>query len=92
MKSTGIVRKIDDLGRVVIPIEIRRTLNINVHDPMEIFIDDNAIIFKKYIAGLECDVTGTISSENKHFLDGKLTLSKDGANQLIAEIKRQFDT
>ncbi len=91
MKSTGIVRKIDDLGRIVIPIEIRRTLDIKVRDQMEIFIDDNAIIFKKYTAGFECDVTGKVSSENKHFLSGKLTLSEEGANQLIAEIKRQFD-
>lgn len=37
MKSTGMVRKIDELGRVVIPIEIRRTMNLNVKDPLEIF-------------------------------------------------------
>ena len=51
MKSTGIVRKIDDLGRVVIPKELRRTLNINECDPLEIFIDDESIILKKYQAG-----------------------------------------
>lgn len=39
MKSTGIVRKVDELGRVVIPIELRRTLNINEKDPVEIFVD-----------------------------------------------------
>ncbi|MBA5760039.1 AbrB/MazE/SpoVT family DNA-binding domain-containing protein, partial [Escherichia coli] len=39
MKSTGMVRKIDELGRVVIPIEIRRTMNLNVKDPLEIFTD-----------------------------------------------------
>ncbi len=47
MKSTGIVRKIDDLGRVVIPKELRRTLNINECDPLEIFIEDESIILKK---------------------------------------------
>lgn len=49
MKATGIVRRIDDLGRVVIPKEIRRTLRIRENDPLEIFTDrDGEIIFKKY--------------------------------------------
>ena len=49
MKATGIVRRIDDLGRVVIPKEIRRTLRIRVGDPLEIFVDrDGEVIFKKY--------------------------------------------
>ena len=49
MKATGIVRRIDDLGRVVIPKEIRRTLRINEGDPLEIYVDkDQEIIFKKY--------------------------------------------
>lgn len=49
MKATGIVRRIDDLGRVVIPKEIRRTLRIRENDPLEIFTDrEGEIIFKKY--------------------------------------------
>ena len=48
MKSTGIVRKLDALGRVVIPIELRRTLDIKVKDPLEIFVDDDKIILKKF--------------------------------------------
>lgn len=48
MKSTGIVRKLDDLGRIVLPIELRRTLEIEEKDPLEIFIEDNTIILKKY--------------------------------------------
>ncbi len=48
MKSTGIVRKIDDLGRMVIPIELRKTMNINKKDPMEIFVEEDKIILKKY--------------------------------------------
>ncbi|HIW49170.1 MAG TPA: AbrB/MazE/SpoVT family DNA-binding domain-containing protein [Firmicutes bacterium] len=48
MKSTGIVRKVDELGRVVLPIELRRTLNIEVKDSLEIFVDDDKIILKKY--------------------------------------------
>ena len=48
MKSTGIVRKVDELGRVVLPIELRRILNIKEKDSLEIFVDDEKIILKKY--------------------------------------------
>lgn len=49
MKATGIIRRIDDLGRVVIPKEIRRTLRIREGDPLEIFLDDqNGVVFRKY--------------------------------------------
>ena len=62
MKATGIVRRIDDLGRVVIPKEIRRTLRIREGDPLEIFTDQNgAIVLKKYSP----ICTGTGSSVRK---------------------------
>jgi len=48
MKSTGIVRKVDELGRVVIPIELRRTLNIGEKDALEIFVEGDTIILQKY--------------------------------------------
>ncbi len=48
MKSTGIVRKVDELGRVVIPIELRRTLQIAEKDALEIYVDGEKIILKKY--------------------------------------------
>ena len=49
MKATGIVRRIDDLGRIVIPLEIRRTMNIKYNDPLEIFVsNDGNIVFRKY--------------------------------------------
>ena len=48
MKSTGIVRRVDELGRVVIPIEIRNKLNISERDPIEIYVDNSLIILKKY--------------------------------------------
>ena len=48
MKSTGIIRKVDELGRVVIPIELRNTLKIAEKDPIEIFVDGTSIILKKH--------------------------------------------
>ena len=52
MKATGIVRKIDDLGRIVIPIELRETMNIDIKDPLEIYVDgEKSIILKKYQPG-----------------------------------------
>ena len=48
MKSTGIVRKVDELGRLVIPIELRRTLNISEKDALEIYVEGEQIILKKY--------------------------------------------
>ena len=48
MKSTGIVRRIDDLGRVVLPIELRRVLDIDKDSSLEIYVDDDSVILKKY--------------------------------------------
>lgn len=48
MKSTGIVRKLDELGRIVLPIEIRKNLNINIKDQLEISTNNDKIIIKKY--------------------------------------------
>ncbi|MDD5938393.1 MAG: AbrB/MazE/SpoVT family DNA-binding domain-containing protein [Clostridiales bacterium] len=48
MKSTGIVRKVDELGRIVLPIELRRTLDIEEKDSMEIYVDGSSIVLRKY--------------------------------------------
>ena len=48
MKSTGIVRKVDELGRIVLPIELRRTLDIAEKDSLEIYTDGTSIVLKKY--------------------------------------------
>ena len=64
MKSTGIVRKVDELGRVVIPIELRRTLGIDVKDALEIYVDEEKIILKKYEPA--CIFCGN-ASNLKHF-------------------------
>ena len=48
MKSTGIVRRMDELGRIVLPMEIRNTFDLNAKDPLEIFVEEDKIILKKY--------------------------------------------
>ena len=48
MKSTGIVRKVDELGRIVLPIEMRRTLDIAEKDALEIYVEGSSVILKKY--------------------------------------------
>lgn len=48
MKSLGIIRKIDELGRIVLPVELRRKFDIDVKDSLEIYTDNNCIILKKY--------------------------------------------
>lgn len=56
MKSTGVVRQLDTLGRVVLPIELRRTMDIGVKDMLEIFVDGDGIVLKKYHPGcIFCD-------------------------------------
>lgn len=59
MKSTGIVRKMDPLGRVTIPMELRKNLGIKTQDPMEYFVEGDQIVIKKYNPGcMECGETG----------------------------------
>ena len=72
MKSTGIVRKMDELGRIVIPMEIRNTFNINSKDPLEIFVDEDKIILRKYQPA--CVFCGS-TDENVNFTDKRICTS-----------------
>ncbi len=65
MKSTGIVRKVDELGRIVLPIELRRTLNIDIKDSLEIYVEADQIILKKYApACIFCGSSNEITSHS----------------------------
>ncbi|MBM7573135.1 AbrB/MazE/SpoVT family DNA-binding domain-containing protein [Aquibacillus albus] len=90
MKSTGIVRKVDELGRVVIPIELRRTLGINEKDSLEIYVDDDRIILKKYKPNMTCHITGEISDNNLSLANGRIVLSQEGAKALVDEIQSRI--
>ena len=93
MKATGIVRRIDELGRVVIPKEIRRTLRIKEGDPLEIFTDRDELMLKKYspIATLENFSKATARSLNE--VSGKLAIicDTDGVLHAFGEGKKDFD-
>ena len=56
MRATGIVRRVDDLGRVVIPKEIRRSMGIKEGEPLEIYLEDDAVIFRRYSYNLVDEV------------------------------------
>lgn len=58
MKASGIVRKVDELGRIVLPVEMRRLLNISEKDALEIFIQDNSIVVRKHHD--ECVFCGSV--------------------------------
>lgn len=90
MKATGIVRRIDDLGRVVIPKEIRRTMRIREGDPLEIFTDkDGEVIFKKYslmgnqseFAGQICEVLNKSIGKCVAVSDGDTIISCSGVQK-----------
>ena len=84
MKATGIVRRIDDLGRIVIPKEIRRTLRIRESDPLEIFTDrEGEIILKKYSPIGEMSTFARQYAESLAQVSGQMTLIAD-RDQFIA--------
>ena len=84
MKATGIVRRIDDLGRIVIPKEIRRTLRIRESDPLEIFTDrEGEIILKKYSPIGEMSTFAKQYAESLAQVSGQMTLIAD-RDQFIA--------
>lgn len=79
MKSTGIVRKLDELGRVVIPKELRRTLGIDERDALEIYVDGERIMLKKYEPG--CYLCGDVDGDLQIFFGRNI------CQKCIAEIK-----
>lgn len=89
MRSLGIVRKVDQLGRIVIPKELRNTLQLNTGSPMEIFVEDDKIILRKYAINEACVVTGEITPENKEYSNG-MFLSPNGAKILMEEIEKNM--
>lgn len=84
MKSTGVVRKLDPLGRVVLPKEIRRIMDIKQGDPIEVFVDDDKIILSKYTPS--CMFCNEV--ENVYLYKGKRICHKC-ADELISTIQKE---
>jgi stage V sporulation protein T len=98
MKATGIVRRIDDLGRVVIPKEIRNTLRIKEGDPLELFLDKDIVCFKKYNAmlPLEDNLKAVIDMLNDEDVSRKISKEDKACivaivNMLLAKWKESED-
>ena len=70
MKSVGIIRKIDELGRIVIPMSIRQSLNMNIRDPLEIYVDGNRVILQKHEteACVFCGETKDVIAFNEKYI------------------------
>lgn len=83
MKSTGIVRKVDTLGRVVLPMELRRVMSIDVKDPIEIFMDGDRIVLAKYKPG--CHLCENVSGKYV-MVEGK-RVCKDCAEKIYRALK-----
>ncbi|OJT56856.1 AbrB/MazE/SpoVT family DNA-binding domain-containing protein [Bacillus sp. S2(2019)] len=90
MKNTGLVRKLDQLGRIVLPQEMRKNLGIFDKDLMEISKADDKIILKKIKRNNVCLVTGIISDNNMR-LSGGIVLSRTGAIRLLKELQQALD-
>lgn len=83
MKSTGIVRKLDELGRVVIPIEIRNKFNIAEKDPIEIYVENSSIILKKF------EPNCVFCGNTKNLMNFKDKLICPKCSEKIAELKEK---
>lgn len=98
MKATGIVRRIDDLGRIVIPKEIRRTCNLREGDPMEIYLgEDDAIVLKKYDTEPEITALRTAATQLAGTIQGEceraaFTAWTEKAIERIAEELQQSES
>ncbi|MGR5954102.1 AbrB/MazE/SpoVT family DNA-binding domain-containing protein [Bacillus paranthracis] len=86
MKNTGVARKVDELGRVVIPVELRRTLGIAEGTALNFHVDGENIVLRKHEKS--CFVTGEVSESNMELLGGRMFLSKAGANELLNALEK----
>lgn len=85
MKATGIVRRVDDLGRIVIPKEVRRQLRITEGTPMELLVEDNKVIFQKYIPVK--NVKESVYDLRKVFYEMEEFFNAETANKIEEHIK-----
>lgn len=85
MKATGIVRRIDDLGRVVIPKEYRRVINVREGDPLELFLTEDGVLFKKY--NLSESINDSIERLIDNIKDAYLDIDTEKSKEVIGLLK-----
>ncbi|MED1299641.1 AbrB family transcriptional regulator [[Bacillus thuringiensis] serovar konkukian] len=88
MKSTGVNRPVDKMGRILVPKELRDILGIKEQSPVEIYVEDEKIILKKYVADGTCTITGEVSNQNISLANGKIILSPEGVSYLVKELEQ----
>jgi AbrB family transcriptional regulator, transcriptional pleiotropic regulator of transition state genes len=89
LKAIGIEKRVDSVGRIVIPIEIRRLLNIEFGDILEVLIDSGNIIVRK-ATDTKCLITGERTGNMIKLAEGKIVVSNEGAKILRAEITKEI--
>ncbi|GAF15477.1 transition state regulatory protein AbrB [Bacillus sp. JCM 19046] len=90
MKATGIVRKVDQLGRVVLPKELRSTMGIDIGTPLEVYVENDKVIVQKYAPSMKtCMVSGESSDEHYLLANGHVVLSKQAAHDLLKELSEK---
>ncbi|WJY27876.1 MULTISPECIES: AbrB/MazE/SpoVT family DNA-binding domain-containing protein [Sporosarcina] len=89
MKNLGILRKVDHLGRIVLPKELRTSLHIPIGQPLEFFTEDDQLILRSYRIREACAVTGEIADDNFRLSNG-MYVSPKGAQLLLGELNDKF--
>ena len=95
MKATGVIRRVDDLGRIIIPKSVRKELNIKEGEPMELFIDGNDVVFRKYTFDncenetCNCDACVKNGEVMEHCVQGSCSNFKS-VEQVKAEAYKEF--
>ncbi|MED4255803.1 AbrB/MazE/SpoVT family DNA-binding domain-containing protein [Priestia megaterium] len=87
MKSTGVVKRMDKEGRIVLPKPLRKILELRIDDPIEILLDEQNIVLRKYSPTPACIITGEISEENITFKKDNIALSPKGLKLILEELK-----
>lgn len=85
MKATGIIRRIDDLGRVVIPKEYRRVINVREGDPLELFLTEDGVLLKKY--NLSESISDSIERLIDNIEDAYIDIDTDKSKEVIGLLK-----
>ncbi len=89
MKSYGVVRKVDQLGRITLPVSLRRSFDLKSGNEYEVFVEETNIVIQKYVPKRICALTGVDSEDNLELPNG-VFLSPEAAQQIIDVAKKRL--